>query len=76
MKLSIAKIESKRGVEYEVREVTGSRAEEGKTWVCPECSILIEPGTRHTVAWGSVRGSETRRHFHNHCWKIFNGTLL
>lgn len=69
-------IEVKRGVEYQVAQSTGANAEEGKTWVCPECSLTIEPGVVHTVAWGVVRGASTRRHFHNHCWKIFNGTLL
>lgn len=70
------RVEIKRGVEYQVAQSSGSNAEEGKTWICPECSLTIEQGTVHTVAWGSVRGPGTRRHFHNHCWKIFSGTLL
>lgn len=68
--------ELKRGVEYQVQQTAGANAEEGKTWICPECTLTIEPGLLHTVAWGVVRGPSTRRHFHNHCWKIFNGTLL
>lgn len=76
LKYSLPKVEAKRGIEYQVQQSSGANAEEGKTWVCPECSLTIEPGTIHTVAWGVVRGPSTRRHFHNHCWKIFNGTLL
>ena len=66
----------KRGVEYTVQTTTGALAEAGKTWICPECSIVIAKGTPHTVAWDEVRGPDTRRHFHNHCWKLFQGPLL
>jgi hypothetical protein len=30
----------------------------------------------HTVAWDLHRGVQTRRHFHNHCFKIFDGELF
>jgi len=53
----------------------GSNAEEGKTWVCPVCVVVIEPGIVHTVAWDIHRGVQSRRHFHNHCWKLFDGIL-
>jgi hypothetical protein len=66
----------KRGVEYTVQTTTGALADDGKTWVCPECGISIAKGTAHTVAWDAVRGVDTRRHFHNHCWKVFQGPLL
>ena len=66
----------KRGVEYTVQTTSGAAADEGKTWICPECAIMITRGTPHTVAWDSVRGVDTRRHFHNHCWKLFQGPLL
>lgn len=72
----MARLEVKRGVEYQVQTVTGSRAEEGKSWVCPECQLSIQQGTAHTVAWDIHRGVSGRRHFHNHCWKIFQGPLL
>lgn len=76
VRYSLPRTEMKRGVEYQVQQSSGANAEEGKTWICPECALTIEPGVVHTVAWGVVRGPATRRHFHNHCWKIFSGTLL
>jgi len=27
------------------------------------------------VAWDIHRGVQSRRHFHNHCWKLFDGIL-
>lgn len=68
--------EIKRGVEYSVQTSTGANAEDDKTWVCPHCNLQITKGIAHTVAWDSVRGVETRRHFHNACWKAFQGPLL
>jgi hypothetical protein len=38
--------------------------------------LQITKGISHIVAWDSVRGVETRRHFHNACWKSFQGQLL
>jgi hypothetical protein len=38
--------------------------------------MQITKGISHIVAWDSVRGVETRRHFHNACWKSFQGPLL
>ena len=67
--------EIKRGVEFQVQQSTGANAEEGKRWKCPVCQIDIEQGLGHTVAWDLHRGVETRRHFHNHCWKLFDGML-
>ncbi|MEY3587107.1 MAG: hypothetical protein RJB32_403, partial [Actinomycetota bacterium] len=63
-------------VEFQVQQTTGANAEEGKSWICPVCSIDIEPGVVHTVAWDLHRGVNTRRHFHNHCFKIFDGELF
>jgi hypothetical protein len=72
---SIPHIELKRGIEFEVSQTSGNKAEEGKSWVCPVCVVLITPGVVHTVAWDTHRGVQSRRHFHNHCWKIFDGIL-
>lgn len=68
--------EYKRGVEYTVQPTNGQNAEDGKTWVCPNCSLTIKPGVAHLVAWDSVRGTDTRRHFHNRCWEAYTGALL
>ena len=75
LKMSIPHVEQKRGIEFQVQQTTGSNAEEGKSWVCPVCVVQIDPGTIHTVAWDVHRGVQSRRHFHNHCWKIFDGLL-
>ena len=75
VRLSLPKTEIKRGVEYQVQQSAGRGVEEGKVWVCPVCSITIEQGITHTVAWDLHRGVQTRRHFHNHCWKLFDGML-
>jgi hypothetical protein len=71
----LPRFEIKRGVEFEVSQTSGNNAEEGKSWVCPVCVVLITPGLIHTVAWDTHRGPSSRRHFHNHCWKIFDGLL-
>lgn len=76
VRMSLPRIEVKRGTEFSVQETNGASSEPGKSWLCPVCSIRLEPGTSHTVAWDLHRGVETRRHFHNHCWKIFDGALL
>ncbi len=76
LKTSLPHIEIKRGIEFQVQQTSGSNAEAGKSWVCPVCTLSIEPGIKHTVAWDVHRGVQTRRHFHNHCWKLFDGVLL
>jgi len=75
LKRSLPHTVVKRGVEFTVQQTSGSNAEEGKSWLCPVCVISIEPGMMHTVAWDTHRGVQTRRHFHNHCFKIFDGLL-
>jgi hypothetical protein len=62
--------------QYPSQTTSGQNAEEDKSWVCPHCNLAISKGQNHTVAWDSVRGVETRRHFHNSCWKAFQGPLL
>lgn len=76
LKMSLPHVVTKRGIEFQVQQTTGVNAEEGKSWVCPVCSLSIEPGVSHTVAWDLHRGVQTRRHFHNHCFKIFDGELF
>ncbi|MEY3966996.1 MAG: hypothetical protein RLZ96_522 [Actinomycetota bacterium] len=76
LRMSLPSVVQKRGVEFQVQQTTGANAEEGKSWICPVCSIDIEPGVVHTVAWDLHRGVNTRRHFHNHCFKIFDGELF
>jgi len=68
--------EIKRGIEYIVLTTVGANAEDGKTWICPQCPVVIQKGTNHTVAWVNDGNTENRRHFHNHCWKTFQGSLL
>ena len=76
LKSSLPHTELKRGVEFQVQETNGANAESGKVWICPVCMINIEPGVQHTVAWDLHRGVQTRRHFHNNCWRLFDGMLL
>lgn len=75
-RLGYRRTEIRRGVEYVVQPTNGVTDEPGKTWVCPTCHIAIKPGTTHLVAWDELRGVQTRRHFHNNCWKSFTGTLV
>jgi hypothetical protein len=74
--MGIRRTEIKRGVEYTTQTSVGANAEEDKSWVCPHCHLQISKGLSHIVAWDSIRGVETRRHFHTACWKSFQGTLL
>lgn len=76
LRLGIKRTEIKRGVEYIVQTTAGHRAEDDKVWTCPHCNKLITKGTAHTVAWDAHRDVATRRHFHNACWKSFQGSLL
>ena len=76
VRVGVKRTEIKRGVEYSVQTTSGQNAEQDKSWVCPHCNLAISKGQNHTVAWDSIRGVETRRHFHNSCWKAFQGPLL
>ncbi len=75
VRLSLPKTEIKRGYEFQVQQTWGNSQEEGKSWICPVCSLTISQGVIHTVAWDVHRGVQSRRHFHNHCWKLFDGVL-
>ena len=76
VRAGIKRVEFKNGVEYNVQTTTGARADDDKTWVCPHCHLQITKGLSHIVAWDEIRGIETRRHFHNACWRAFQGQLL
>lgn len=76
VRIGIKRTEVKRGVEYSVQTTAGANALDDKMWICPHCRQNILKGQNHTVAWDAVRGVETRRHFHNACWKAFQGPLL
>ncbi len=66
--------ENKRGTRYTVQPIGAKNAL--KDYRCPGCGQVIPPGMAHVVAWeeesiwGSARGVEDRRHWHNHCWRI------
>lgn len=75
LKFSLPHIEIKRGVEYQVQTTSGTGVESDKVWICPMCVVEITPGVSHTVAWDIHRGVNSRRHFHDRCWKIFDGGL-
>jgi hypothetical protein len=67
--------ESRHGREYTVQAIAGTSS--SKQYVCPSCSLSIEPGTPHMVVWradglfGEEADLAARRHWHTHCWRIF-----
>ncbi|TQL47631.1 hypothetical protein FB562_0697 [Homoserinimonas aerilata] len=69
-----SRTETRRGVAWNVQPVSGASAV--KSYICPGCSLGIEPGTAHVVAWradglmGEADDLAARRHWHSHCWKI------
>ena len=72
----VKRTELKRGVEYTVQHSSGANAEDDKQWICPHCHTNIVKGVAHIVAFDTHRGVSTRRHFHNACWKAWQGRLL
>lgn len=72
----IKRTEFKNGTEFYVQTTSGNNAEESKKWICPFCSLTFGTGIAHVVAWESAYGPEKRRHFHNQCWKKFQGRLF
>jgi hypothetical protein len=66
----------KNGVEFYVQTTSGNNAEESKKWTCPFCSLSFGTGLSHIVAWERAYGPEKRRHFHDACWKKFQGRLF
>lgn len=69
------RVETKRGRQYVVQPISEKNAQ--KEYRCPGCDLIVPPGQAHVVAWeehslmGAHRGVEDRRHWHNHCWRIF-----
>lgn len=66
--------QSRRDGEYHVRSISAAAAT--KSYLCPGCSLSIEPGTAHIVAWradsifGDDHAASERRHWHRRCWQI------
>lgn len=75
LKTGFRRRETKRGDTYVVQPIGQTAAQ--KEYRCPGCSLIITPGTAHVVAWqetsllGPEHAVNERRHWHNHCWKIF-----
>lgn len=70
----LPRTESKRGGEWNVQRISAASAV--KTYVCPGCHLNISAGQAHTVAWradglmGAADDLASRRHWHDHCWKV------
>lgn len=68
------RVESRRDGLWNVQPLSGGAAV--KSYTCPGCNLIIEPGTAHTVAWradglmGEADDLAGRRHWHTHCWTI------
>ncbi len=68
------RVENKRDGLWNVQPLAATSAL--KPYLCPGCSLTIEPGTAHTVAWradglmGEADDLAGRRHWHTHCWSI------
>lgn len=69
-----ARPETRRGIEWLVRDVSAARAL--KAYRCPGCEIEVPAGQAHVVAWrsdhvlGEDAGLRERRHWHSHCWRL------
>lgn len=69
-----ARLESRRGRDWYVREIPAHRAE--KPYRCPGCELEIPVGQAHLVAWsaddlfGDAAAVRGRRHWHSHCWRL------
>ncbi|GAB3389393.1 hypothetical protein GCM10027568_11580 [Humibacter soli] len=66
--------ESRRGREWNVQPVSASAAV--KSYTCPGCGGVIEPGVAHLVIWradgvlGDAADLQARRHWHTACWRV------
>ncbi len=66
--------ETRRDGTWTVQPISGANAV--KTYICPGCSLDIEPGVPHVAVWrqdgilGDQADIESRRHWHTHCWRI------
>lgn len=67
--------ERRRGIEWNVQPVSSARAQ--KEYICPGCGGTIAVGVSHLVIWradgvlGDAADLAARRHWHDHCWKVF-----
>ncbi|RGE21534.1 ATP/GTP-binding protein [Leucobacter sp. wl10] len=67
-----ARRETRRGVEWFVRDIPAHRAE--KSYRCPACGTDVPAGQAHVVAWsadhlfGDEAAVRDRRHYHAYCW--------
>jgi hypothetical protein len=72
--VGMRRTETKRGGTWTVQPIAATNAT--KTYICPGCSLEIEPGVAHIAAWrqdgilGDQADIDSRRHWHNHCWRI------
>jgi hypothetical protein len=75
LKGGFRRTEHKRGQAYTVQPISAASAR--KEYRCPGCGLEVAIGVAHVVVWAedSLFGPEAavadRRHWHNHCWKIF-----
>ncbi|MGO3886564.1 MAG: hypothetical protein ACTJHU_09730 [Mycetocola sp.] len=74
MQASWRRSESRRGLEWTVQPISAARAV--KSYRCPGCQTMIAPGVAHLAVWradgvlGDRYDLESRRHWHDHCWRI------
>lgn len=72
--LGRSRLEEKRDGSWNVQPLSAASA--SKQYLCPGCTLVIEPGTAHVVSWradglmGEADDLAARRHWHNHCWAI------
>ncbi len=69
---AFAHLEAHADGEWMVQPMSATAAT--KTYTCPGCSRLIDPGIAHVVVWpriasiGSASALDERRHWHTACW--------
>ncbi|OYN86594.1 hypothetical protein CGZ91_05650 [Parenemella sanctibonifatiensis] len=55
--------------------IVRANAGNDKSYTCPGCRRLIEPGEAHLVVWprqpqwGEPAGVRSRKHWHEGCWR-------
>jgi hypothetical protein len=69
-----ARTEVRHGRTFTVQPISATSAL--KAYVCPGCTVPIDPGVAHLVVWradgvlGDAADLAARRHWHTHCWKV------
>ena len=72
--MGFRRTEVRNGREWTVQPISALNA--NKTYTCPGCSLMIQEGVAHLVAWrndgilGDKADVEARRHWHQACWKM------